>query len=526
MTIITGGAYAGASALIASVIAAKPRRYGLGLVVKTSFENLFAGFTVRTIIHTRATASSGDDFQRGDGKYWPVTKPGQIALTWLLKGAGLLLYAVILTLSWLSQANVTCEGAREIWLPIISPHSELYPMDSRGNWKGTCGSLLMRYIKAGGRYSDELGTQLTQVARAEMVFLPLLLLAAAGPVLTVLGRWIYCIKATNTPFFQTMCSTKGSTGACYRLDEMHSGVVLRYTAPGTTQIGGAVSKYGHYSVSLTANGMDYDPANTLPNDPNARGVEVRERSEDMAQWLVRREMADASPKQKIPRKKERSLFKMYDEPLSRKSQPAEPWSPYVLMGMREDLMEKIHQGNGYLGAYNALALLERRGWWSSMIKDARTWIPLCHDCQATAGPRKGRENEGLQIIHDPPPFRSWHIDFIERLPVIKRGNQWLIVAINYTTGWSVTRAMPEATTEEIIKFLYEEVIDRSGCPDEIYSDRGVNLTCQILGNYLSILGIKYFFTSTYHSRVNGKVERLSGLSAQAPTTLRGMHKTK
>lgn len=52
----------------------------------------------------------------------------------------------------------------------------------------------------------------------------------------------------------------------------------------------------------------------------------------------------------------------------------------------------------------------------------------------------------------------------------------MVVAMDYTTGWPATRAIPEATTEEVIKLLYEEVAVCFGCPKEIYSNRGINLS--------------------------------------------------
>ena len=48
---------------------------------------------------------------------------------------------------------------------------------------------------------------------------------------------------------------------------------------------------------------------------------------------------------------------------------------------------------------------------------------------------------------DVQPFERWGIDLIGRLPTTPNGNNWIITAVDYATGWPVARAVPEATDE-------------------------------------------------------------------------------
>ncbi|KAJ8651750.1 hypothetical protein O0I10_012677 [Lichtheimia ornata] len=75
----------------------------------------------------------------------------------------------------------------------------------------------------------------------------------------------------------------------------------------------------------------------------------------------------------------------------------------------------------------------------------------------------------------------------------------------------IARAVPDATSEAIAKFIHEEIVMRFGCPDEIVTDRGANFTGKFLDYYLGRLKAKHNLTSAFHPRSNGKVERTNGI---------------
>lgn len=102
-----------------------------------------------------------------------------------------------------------------------------------------------------------------------------------------------------------------------------------------------------------------------------------------------------------------------------------------------------------------------------------------------------------------PPFARWHLDFIRELPTTVRGNNWLLVAVDSATNWSIARALPEATGEAIAKFLYEEITMRFGCPQEIFSDRGPNFMS-------NVIRLRSAHSSRYSHETSRRASQISG----------------
>ncbi|KAG0772324.1 hypothetical protein G6F62_013007 [Rhizopus arrhizus] len=114
-----------------------------------------------------------------------------------------------------------------------------------------------------------------------------------------------------------------------------------------------------------------------------------------------------------------------------------------------------------------------------MKEDIDTWISRCPQCQMATSPDKMAHHAPMKPLEVPPAFSRWHLDFIGELPTTKNGNRWLLMAVDYTTNWPIARALKDATGEEIVKFIYEEIVLRFGCPDEIITDRGANFMSKI-----------------------------------------------
>lgn len=187
-------------------------------------------------------------------------------------------------------------------------------------------------------------------------------------------------------------------------------------------------------------------------------------------------------------------------------------TPYIPFSMRLDTVNKLHCGFGHLGMDGTYNLIKARAWWPGIQKDVRTWVATCATCQKNTkdAPCPKAPLCPLPIVN---AFERWSIDFIGRLPITKSGNKWIICAVDNATRWPVARAVQEATTFEVARFLYEEIFMEFGCPVEILSDRGANFLAETLQEYLRIQGAKHLKTTAYHPRTNGMVEKFNGLFA-------------
>jgi hypothetical protein len=109
------------------------------------------------------------------------------------------------------------------------------------------------------------------------------------------------------------------------------------------------------------------------------------------------------------------------------------------------------------------------------------------------------------------PFKQWGVNLIGRLPVTLNGNKWIITDIDYTTGWPVTKAVPNTTNEAIAEFLYKEIFVNYGAFDELVSNNRRNLLSQVVEVFVKILKVKHRTTTPSHPRMNRKNENLNGL---------------
>lgn len=177
---------------------------------------------------------------------------------------------------------------------------------------------------------------------------------------------------------------------------------------------------------------------------------------------------------------------------------------------RVDLVAKYHEGFGHAGLKNIYSMFVVRYWWPNMRSDIELWLSRCPACQLCSK-KHSKHQDVMHPLAVPHAFERWHIDFVGQLPTTPSGNKWLITAVDYTTNWPIARAMPVASKEAVADFIYEEIVMKLGCPVELVTDRGANLTSGLVEEYLKRIGVKHKLTSSFHARSNGKVERYNSI---------------
>lgn len=187
---------------------------------------------------------------------------------------------------------------------------------------------------------------------------------------------------------------------------------------------------------------------------------------------------------------------------------------YVLYARRADLVHDFHQSVGHAAKTTATDLMTKRWWWPHMRRDIQEWLATCPQCQLAANADRKTHHAPMIPLDVPPPFSRWHLDFIGELPTTARGNKWLLVAVDYGTNWCCARALPAATGEAIADFIFEELLLRFGCMNEILTYRGANFMSNVLANYLGRMKVNHKLTSAFHPRTNAKAERTNGIVKQ------------
>lgn len=165
-----------------------------------------------------------------------------------------------------------------------------------------------------------------------------------------------------------------------------------------------------------------------------------------------------------------------------------------------------HPMGGHLGVDIVFNKVKELYYWPQIYETIKNYIHSCDSCQ-----RRGRKRniEPLQPIPVGGPFHRIGIDFVGPLPQTVNNNKYLIVATDYFTKWPEAKAVPAATAKETAEFIYEDIICRHGCPQIILSDRGPHFRNQIIDKLMEKFQIKHLFSTPYHPKTNGLVERFN-----------------
>src|SRR5437016_13884304 len=109
-----------------------------------------------------------------------------------------------------------------------------------------------------------------------------------------------------------------------------------------------------------------------------------------------------------------------------------------------------------------------------------------------------RRKKLLEPIEIGEPFERIRIDFVGLLERTKKRNRYILVVTDYLTKWPEAKAMKEATAKNVVKFIYEGIICRHGCPKIILSDRGTHFRNKLMEGLCEKFKIKHKLSSPYH----------------------------
>ena len=187
----------------------------------------------------------------------------------------------------------------------------------------------------------------------------------------------------------------------------------------------------------------------------------------------------------------------------------------VPKGERRSLLESYHDdmvGGGHQGLDRTYSHLLMKYFWSGMYSDVSRYIVTCDVCQRVKHHRAR-----------PPPltpmpvvgiFKRWHVDFLS-LKLTPDGYKYVLLFVDSASKWCEAFPTKNQEAETVAKLLYENIISRFGCPDELLSDLGRQFTSKVLRAMCELYSIKQTFTSPYHPQTNAACERLNSFIIQS-----------
>lgn len=148
-------------------------------------------------------------------------------------------------------------------------------------------------------------------------------------------------------------------------------------------------------------------------------------------------------------------------------------------------------------------------YWPGMNADVDDYIRTCDTCQRFKNPKTPPFGL-LQPIPSSELGQRLHIDIVGPMTQTSNGNLYIITAIDAFSRFGYARAASRMRSEDIEKFINEEIVTKHGPPKAIASDNGKQLVSKLIRDFMGKYGIKAFNTCPYWPQANGMDERFNG----------------
>jgi hypothetical protein len=166
------------------------------------------------------------------------------------------------------------------------------------------------------------------------------------------------------------------------------------------------------------------------------------------------------------------------------------------------MMRSAHDAMGHRGAYATQNMLTERFWWPEIERDVHWYVKTCHRCQERT---KHVVEIPPTVTHTPSIFQRLHADTVHMTPK-SNGCKYVVHGRCALSSWVEGRPLRAETARTIGLWIFEEVICRWGCLEEIITDNGSVFLAAVkwLEEKYGIKGIRI---SPYNSKANGRIER-------------------
>ncbi|KAI5334732.1 hypothetical protein L3X38_024865 [Prunus dulcis] len=173
------------------------------------------------------------------------------------------------------------------------------------------------------------------------------------------------------------------------------------------------------------------------------------------------------------------------------------------------VMGETHEGicGAHQGGRKMCWLIRRYGYfWPTMLKDCINYSKGCEACQRH-GPIQQAPSVPMNPVVKPWPFRGWAMDLIGKIyPASSQQHCFIIVATDYFTKWVEAKPIKTTTSQEIITFIEEQIIQRFGIPESITTDRGSSFISRDMLDMAEAFKFKLLQSTPYYAQANGQAE--------------------
>ena len=133
--------------------------------------------------------------------------------------------------------------------------------------------------------------------------------------------------------------------------------------------------------------------------------------------------------------------------------------------MQEKCMHDCHDSRAavHLGQHKSLEKLRQSVIWYNMTRDSKLHVETCAVCNKQKKPTRSAKAK-LEQYHTGFPMERIHMGILDPLPVLKKGNKYLLMIVDQFTKWLECFPIANQTAEVVSKVLVDNVFSRLGCP--------------------------------------------------------------
>ena len=165
-----------------------------------------------------------------------------------------------------------------------------------------------------------------------------------------------------------------------------------------------------------------------------------------------------------------------------------------------------HKLSAHPGGRKLYQKLRMHFYWPSMAVDAYGVVRNCVTC-ARNRIKLRKYASALKLFPARAPLEQVAIDLLGELIQTPRGNRFLLVITDRYTKLTKVVPLKRITSETVSQAFVQHWVLNYGSPSYVLSDNGPQFTGRFFRETCRLLGTNNMYTTTYHPRANGQVER-------------------
>ncbi|KAG2219802.1 hypothetical protein INT45_001134 [Circinella minor] len=168
---------------------------------------------------------------------------------------------------------------------------------------------------------------------------------------------------------------------------------------------------------------------------------------------------------------------------------------------------------GHFGAEAMTKGLRSQGFnWNGIFHQALSVVHACDTCAKNNIIKHGYHP--LRPVQSYLPADHWALDLAGPFKTTLSGNNYLLVAVDLCTKFTILRAIPNKQSDTVVKILIQIFQDFS-FPRYINTDWGSEFVNSIMEKLTEAAGVYHRKSTPYHARSNNPAERYVQTSVRA-----------